>query len=261
MEKGVEVLPLNPGIIYGPINSRRLGRSLGINLSPVSNKLCSFNCIYCHYGWTERLTMDVKPYRDAFPSKQEVLIAVREALQTEKLPDYITFSGNGESTLHPDFSAIVYGVRRLRDELAKDVPLAILTNSSTLKVEIIRKALEQIDVRIFKLDAGTEQVFQALNGPLPSIRLEDIVNHLSALDRVTIQTIFLRGTVDNTEERQLAAWIALIGRINPDMVQIYSTDRPVPQRGIKKVSRELLERIASSTTAETGVRVSVYSMD
>jgi wyosine [tRNA(Phe)-imidazoG37] synthetase (radical SAM superfamily) len=261
MEKDVAVLPLKPGIIYGPVNSRRLGRSLGINLSPVRQKLCSFNCIYCHYGWTERLTTDVDAYRDAFPSQEQVLQAVRQALESSEKPDYITFSGDGEPTLHPDFSAIVGGVRRVRDEVARQVPLAILTNSSTLGNPSVREGLEQIDRRICKLDAGTEATFQALNGPAPGITLGGIVKHLCSLDRVTIQTIFLRGTVDNTGEENLAAWIALMARINPEVVQIYSTDRPVPQKGIKKVSRNLLKRIAALTKSESGVPVSVYSLD
>ncbi len=261
MEKNVEVLPLKPGIIYGPVNSRRLGRSLGINLSPVEHKLCSFDCIYCHYGWTERLTMDAKAYCDAFPAKQDVLLAVRQALMKKGLCDYITFSGDGEPTLHPDFEEIVQGVRAIRDEMAMGVPLAILTNASMLSRESVKRALGHIDVKICKLDAGTEQIFQALNGPAPTITLEGIVRQLCSLDRITIQTIFLRGAVDNTHEDHRAAWRALISRIAPEMVQIYSTDRPVPKKGIERVGRHLLERIAAETTAQTGVPVSVYSME
>ncbi len=261
MEKGVGVLPLKQGIIYGPVNSRRLGRSLGINLSPTKQKLCSFNCIYCHYGWTERLTMDAWSYRDEFPSQQQVFEAVRHSLRSIEKPEYITFSGDGEPTLHPDFAAIVDGVGRVRDELAKKTPLAILTNSSTLGNGTVREALEHIDVRIFKLDAGTQKMLEVLNSPVKGITLAEIVEHLSSLEQVIIQTIFFSGVVDNTTEENLAAWIRIIGEIKPGSVQIYSTDRPVPKRGIEKVSRAVLEKIAARTEAESGVPVSIYSLD
>jgi wyosine [tRNA(Phe)-imidazoG37] synthetase (radical SAM superfamily) len=261
MEKGVEVFPLKTGITYGPVNSRRLGRSLGINLSPVKRKLCSFNCIYCHYGWTERLTMDVLPHKDEFPSVKDVGVAVRSILQSIENPEYITFSGDGEPTLHPEFEDAVREVKKIRDELSPRVPLAILTNSSVLGSPSVRKAMEMIDLRICKLDAGTQDVFEQLNNPVPGIRLEGIVEQLKSMENIVIQTIFLDGAVDNTRESNLFPWIRLIGNIKPRSVQVYSSDRPVPQMGIERVSPERLAEIAQRTQRETGVRVDVYSFE
>jgi wyosine [tRNA(Phe)-imidazoG37] synthetase (radical SAM superfamily) len=261
VEKGIDVLPLKKGIIYGPVQSRRLGSSLGINLSPTRRKLCSFNCIYCHYGWTERLTMDTTRYREEFPSKEQVLDAVRNALRSSVEIEYITFSGDGEPTLHPDFEEIVRGVRMIRDTESSGTPLAILTNSSTLDDMSVRKGLTQIDLPIFKLDAGTQEVFEALNNPVSGIELEHIVECLCSMERVIIQSIFLKGAVDNTSSENLSAWIAAVGSIKPEVVQMYSTDRPVPKQGIERVEREQLEHIAERTTRESGAKAAIYSLD
>ena len=121
------MLPLQSDIIYGPINSRRLGRSLGINLLPPSHKVCSFDCVYCHYGRTQVKTL--YPQAGQLPGVEEVLQAIQEGLQAHPDIDYLTFSGNGEATLHPQFLEIVAGVRRLRDQLRPDVKLTILSNS------------------------------------------------------------------------------------------------------------------------------------
>lgn len=261
MEKSMKVLPLKPSVIYGPVNSRRLGRSLGINLSPVKRKLCSFNCIYCHYGWTERLTLDVSPYRDEFPSADHVHEAVRRALQTTKKLDYITFSGDGEPTLHPEFEAIAVGVKDIRDRLSPGTPLAVLTNATTLDRDAVRRALEHMDMRICKLDAGTQEMLERINNPAPGIELTSIAAALSSLKNVVIQTIFLGGNVDNGREEHLTAWIRLLREIRPEAVQIYSTDRPVPKQGIERVDRAALEAIGSRIEKDSGVKVTVFSLE
>lgn len=261
MEKSVGVLPLKQGIIYGPVDSRRLGRSLGINLSPIRRKLCSFNCVYCHYGWTERLTMDASAFRKDFPLTGDVVSAVRNALESDEPLDYITFSGDGEPTLHPDFEAIVLEVRKIRDELRSTTPLALLTNSSMLSDPSVRRAMEHLDLRMCKLDAGTQDVFERINSPAPGITLSGIVAALTSSEKVIIQTIFLGGAVDNTAEDHLRSWIRRIAEIKPLMVQIYSTDRPVAKKGIERVGRDALERIAARTSQDTGTRVESYSSD
>ena len=261
MEKGIEVYPLKTGIIYGPVNSRRLGRSLGINLSPVRHKLCSFNCIYCHYGWTERLTKDVAAYADEFPSPGDVGTAVRNSLKCIEKPDYITFSGDGEPTLHPRFGEVVREVKHVRDECCPGTPLAILTNSSLLGAPAVRRALGLVDLRICKLDAGTQDMFARINNPVPGIGLDEIAAQLKAMSNIVIQTIFLAGAVDNTGESNLIPWIRLVADINPCSVQIYSCDRPVPQRGIERVGAGRLSEIAAQVRYEAGVKVDIYSID
>ena len=257
----MNVLPLKPGIIYGPVNSRRLGRSLGINLSPVKHKLCSFNCIYCHFGWTERVTTDVFEHINDFPTKEDVFLEVRRALKGIPNLDYITFSGDGEPTIHPEFEQIVEGVKIIRDEILQSTPLAILSNSSFLNDVSVKRALSNVDVKIFKLDAGNEETFQKMNKPAKGIFLKDIIESLKNEKDFIIQTVFVKGSVDNTKENNISEWIKAIGEISPKRVQIYSTDRPVPEVGIKKVSRKKLEEISLRTEEETGIQVKVFSLE
>ena len=151
------VLELQKGIIYGPVSSRRLGRSLGINLSPTARKVCSFNCVYCHYGWTKVLTSDLSAYIDDLPAPKAVEKALEETLRTlDPPPQYITFSGNGEPTLHPDFEEIVDRVRVVRDRTGTQADIAILSNSTGLANQSVLRGLASLDVRIMKLDAGTD---------------------------------------------------------------------------------------------------------
>ena len=261
MEKNVGTLPLKQGIIYGPVNSRRLGRSLGLNLSPDKNKLCSFNCIYCHFGWTKHLTNEIAKFRKDFPTKENIFLAVRNALQTMKNLNCVTFSGDGEPTLHPDFENIVNGVKQLCDELLPETPLALLSNSSNLENESVARALSKIDLKILKLDAGIESVFMKINKPVQDISLRSIIANLKKQEDIIIQTIFVKGSVDNTQEENLAAWIKALAEIMPKKVQIYSTDRPVAEKQIKKVGRKDLEAIARRTTKETGIPVDVFSLE
>ena len=254
------VFPLKHSIIYGPVNSRRLGRSLGINLSPVRHKLCSFNCVYCHYGWTERVVRNVDRYADEFPKKQDVFTSLRQVLENGIKPDYITFSGNGEPTLHPDFQEIVEGVARIRDELTPDVPLALLSNSSALSNQSVRSAISLINTRILKLDAGTEEVFQKINKPAQGILLKNIVDSFKGIGNFIIQTIFINGNVSNTKEENISRWIEIIKELSPISVQVYSTDRPVPQKDIEKVEVMELRAIASRTEQLTSIPVKVFSL-
>jgi len=257
----MKVLPLKKGIIYGPVDSRRLGKSLGINLSPVEHKLCSFNCIYCHYGWTERVTKDAAKHIEDFPKKEDVFTALRQAIKLDREVDYITFSGDGEPTLHPEFEEIVCEVRKIRDELVPGTPIAVLSNSSMLFTESVRRAVSMIDLKMLKLDAGIERIFREINKPVSGLHLNYIVDALKGVEDFLIQTLFVKGVVDNTVEENLAQWIKILSSIKPRSVQIYSTDRPVPEQGIEKVSREGLEQIALRVKKETGIQVEVFSLE
>jgi wyosine [tRNA(Phe)-imidazoG37] synthetase (radical SAM superfamily) len=250
------LLPLQAGIIYGPVNSRRLGRSLGINLLPTSCKLCSFDCVYCHYGRTQLKTLSPEPSR--FPALQEVLHAVQKALQTYQDVDYLTFSGNGEATLHPHFPLIASGVRRLRDELRPEVKLAILSNSSTLHLSYIRAALAGFDAPIMKLDAGDPGTFARLNRPVPAVKLERILEGLESVPGLIIQSVLVDGAVSNVQGEVFEAWLAALADAGPTRVQIYSTDRPVPEAGVERVPPSTLQRLAGEIKERTGLRVDAY---
>jgi wyosine [tRNA(Phe)-imidazoG37] synthetase (radical SAM superfamily) len=250
------LLPLQSGIIYGPVNSRRLGRSLGINLLPTSYKLCSFDCVYCHYGRTRLKSLS--PEASCFPTVQEVLHAVQEALQTCQDADYLTFSGNGEATLHPHFPLIASGVRRLRDELRPEVKLAILSNSSTLHLPYIRAALAGFEAPIMKLDAGDPATFARLNRPVSAVKLERIREGLKAVPGLIIQSVLVDGAVSNVQSAAFEAWLAALADISPTRVQIYSTDRPVPEAGVERVPPSRLQRLAGEIRERTGLRVDAY---
>ncbi len=169
-------ISLQPGIIYGPILSRRLGRSLGINLLPANRKVCSFDCIYCQYGYTHELLLN--PNRSMLPSASDVFAAVEHALKKPRSIDYLTFSGNGEPTIHPDFPEIVRGVKEIKSKLHPDAKLAILSNSSRVTDPEIAAALRLLDAPMMKLDAGDEDTFRAINHPVSSVKISDIVTGL-----------------------------------------------------------------------------------
>lgn len=254
------LLPLHRGIIYGPVNSRRLGPSLGINLMPGDYKLCSFNCVYCHYGWTKEHTLDfAKSVRD-LPTVAEVAQAVEPAAASPLAFDFFTFSGNGEPTLHPNFPQVVDELVRLRDRHRPAAKVALLSNSTGLFREEVRACLSKIDLPVFKLDAGSEDTFQAINRPAPGIRLARVVDLLASLEDICIQTVLVEGRPSNVADCELEAYFHHVRRIKPREVHIYSIDRPVPKADIFLVSPEWLEEIARRGEGETGVPIRAFSV-
>jgi wyosine [tRNA(Phe)-imidazoG37] synthetase (radical SAM superfamily) len=252
----MKTLPLKTGIIYGPVNSRRLGRSLGINLLPTRYKLCSFDCAYCHYGRTQVKTLH--PEACDFPSVDDVLQAVGEGLQAMPDINYLTFSGNGEATLHPQFSHIVAGVRALRDELRPEVKLTILSNSSTAHLPHIQAALAGFESPIMKLDAGDPKTMAGLNRPTPGVELEAMVEGLKAVPGLIIQSVLVDGRVSNVRGEAYQAWVAALAEVRPARVQIYSTDRPVPDVGVERVPPSTLQDMATDIKKRTGLQVDAY---
>jgi wyosine [tRNA(Phe)-imidazoG37] synthetase (radical SAM superfamily) len=250
------VLKLQKGVLYGPIDSRRLGRSLGINLLPSDYKLCSFDCIYCQYGRTTFKTLS--PERKDLPSLEQVLDAVEKVLQTPVNIDALTFSGNGEPTLHPDFPAIVAGVRRLRDELRPDVKLAILSNSTAVHLPHVWDALALFDAPSMKLDAGDARTLAAINRPATGVKLEHIIEGLKGIPGLVIQSVLIDGRVSNAKGEAFDAWLAALSEIRPAQVQIYSTDRPVPDAGVERVGPAALQRIAAEIEQRTGIPAKAY---
>jgi wyosine [tRNA(Phe)-imidazoG37] synthetase (radical SAM superfamily) len=231
-----------PGITYGPVNSRRLGASLGINVLPTGTKRCTFDCAYCHFGWTAGPPSP----SDAFPSTEQVLAAVEEGLRKLRIapPEFLTFSGNGEPTTHPHFLPIVEGVKALRDRLCPDAKLAVLSNSTRLGDANVRTALDLLDVAIMKLDAGTETMFRRYSRPLEPITLEDVVAGLANLRSVTIQTLFTGGAGGNADPAHVTAWIERVATVRPIDVQIHTLDRAWPSNELSPLEPEALHGIA-----------------
>jgi wyosine [tRNA(Phe)-imidazoG37] synthetase (radical SAM superfamily) len=247
------LLELQKGIIYGPVDSRRLGKSLGINLMPWRFKLCSFNCVYCHYGVTDELSADMSEYSDDLPDCKTVVGAVEKAVKSPLEFGYITFSGNGEPTLHPGFPEIVGEVVRIRDRYRPNVKVALLSNSTGLVRPGIAGALTKIDLPVFKLDVGNVNGFKAINRPAKGVDYFEITERLSFLKGILIQTVLVDGVPSNVGAAGLDNYFRLIEKICPVEVHIYSIDRPVPNVKISLVPAERLEELARKGRDTTGV--------
>ncbi|MCK9613503.1 MAG: radical SAM protein [Bacteroidales bacterium] len=237
-------------IIFGPVRSRRLGVSLGINLLPTHVKFCSFNCIYCECGWTE--ASDVSQAN--FHPREEIFRELETKLLTLKGQqldvDSLTYAGNGEPTMHPQFNEIVDDTLSLRDKYFPLAKVTVLSNSTMLSNEKVFRALLKTN-NLMKLDSGTEETFQIINNPRISITLSEIVNNLKRFDgRLVIQSMFVRGKIgdkiiDNTQESELNTWLKHLDEIKPAEVQVYSIDRRPPLAQLEKISREELLEIAN----------------
>ncbi len=250
-------IPLHPEIIYGPVRSRRLGQSLGLNVLPTNYKLCSFNCVYCQCGWTAVHTIDPTDRLGDFPTPDNFERALRSAFSEQKEIDNITFSGNGEPTLHPQFEELVNIARRLKEEYFPEAKLGVLSNSSTVSTESVRRALAKLDFRIMKLDAGSLEPFRKINRPHKGINYKTILNGLKSLDKITLQTMFVDGSIRNTENQEVREWMERVGEIQPMNAQIYSLHRPPAESSLREVPPERLREIAAQTEEATGVAVEV----
>jgi len=250
-------------VIFGPVRSRRLGLSLGINLLPAHSKYCSFNCIYCECGWTPPHQL---PDRE-LPSRAEVRSYLEQRLRQlageNYLPDAITYAGNGEPTLHPDFPAIVDDTISLRDRYAPDTKVSVLSNSSMIHVPAIFDALRKLDHNILKLDAGNERLFSLINNPVGPVNFEVLVGNLRKFrGNLMIQSMFLRGSfkgqrVDNTSDAETEEWIARLASIRPKLVMIYPIARATPVHDLEKIGLAELENIAAKARL-AGLEVKVY---
>ena len=239
------LLPPQTGVVYGPVRSRRLGVSLGINALPPRGKVCTFDCLYCQYGWTDETGAGV-----AYPSVAEVLEGVEAALAACAAPPaHLTFSGNGEPTLHPRFTELVDGVIRIRDRRAPSARTAVLSNGTRVGDPSIREALGRLDVRIMKLDAGTDETLRRFNRPAPGISIDEIVDGLRSLGGVTIQSLFAAGPAGNSTPADIEAWVRRVVEISPVAVQIYTLDREWPSELIEPLDAAGLEAILAAGAA------------
>ena len=241
--------------IFGPVNSRRLGVSLGINLLPNNEKVCSFDCIYCECGWTP------KTYKKkvVLPSRIEVAKKLEEKLlemiTESQLPDVITFAGNGEPTLHPEFAGIIDDTIKLRDKHTPLARIAVLSNATMLHKTSVFNALLKIKDNIQKLDSAFEKTVRLLDCPKGNFDLGKVVDMLiSFKGKVIIQTMFVKGSfkgnnIDNTTEDEISAWLELLKKIKPAQVMIYTIARDTPINTLEKISLEKLNSISNRVRA------------
>lgn len=259
-------------IVYGPIHSRRLGVSLGMNVMPQHSKLCSFDCIYCECGFN---TPAIRP---VIPSREDVRLALEEklrALQEEHIvPDVITFSGNGEPTLHADFEGIIRDTCALRDRYCPTAKVSVLSNSTQLHRPEVVRALLMADNRILKLDAATDDAMRLIDQPVnPELTVSRLMELLGQFGgRFTLQTCFLRGDVllpnphrpeqyilghvDNTTPEQLEAWYRAVDALRPEKIMIYVIDRKTPVETLSKIRPDEMHAIAAPLL-EKGYNVSI----
>ena len=245
-------------IVYGPIRSRRLGVSLGVNLMPITAKLCTFDCVYCECGWNQPVS------HPSLPTREEVRIALESQLSIAIEPiDVITFSGNGEPTLHPDFLGIIQDTCALRDRYCPKAKVSVLSNSTQLGRTDVIEALRLCDNRILKLDSAIDATMRLIDKPVNAqLTVKQIAQWLSIFDGdFTLQTCFLRGeyqgqTIDNTTPEELTAWYKMVDYLHPKQVMIYVIDRVTPLETLEKIPAETMEKIAIPLR-EKGINVIV----
>ncbi len=250
-------------IVFGPVRSRRLGVSLGINLLPLSRKVCSYNCIYCECGWTDAGAGN----GESLPSRTAVREALREKLSEMKekgtAPDVITYAGNGEPTLHPDFTAIIDDSVALRNEFFPGAKVSVLSNGSMIHRKKVRDALKKVDMNILKLDSVSPVTVRRLNRPQRPFDLARYESYLGDFrGEFIIQTLFVRGMcdgepIDNATPEEISAWLEVISRLKPQSVMIYTIDRDTPDGNeLRKVPAGELHAIARRVEAQ-GIPASV----
>ena len=234
-------------IVYGPIRSRRLGVSLGMNLMPTTAKLCTFDCVYCECGWNQPVSHPVLPTREkVHESLKSKLVTLNSQL------DVITFSGNGEPTLHPEFLEIIQDTCALRDEYCPQAKISVLSNSTQLGCSDVMEALRLCDNRILKLDSAIDATMRLIDKPVnPNLTVEQIAQWLTLFNGdFTLQTCFLRGEyngqiIDNTTPDELSAWYNMVDRLHPKQVMIYVIDRATPLPTLSKVPAAEMDIIAA----------------
>jgi len=239
-------------IVFGPVNSRRLGKSLGINLLPDTVKVCSMDCIYCECGWGDKKSVQKCKL---LPASEIIFVLKKqfEQMHNDKIKiDSITYSGNGEPTLHQQFAEITDEIISLRNKYFPQTIITCLSNSTQLHRNDVRNALKSIDNPLMKLDVGTQSAFELINKPFSDMKLNDICENLKEFgNKRVIQTLFLRGkldnnmVVDNTIDEEVAAWIKRLAYIQPHKVILYSIDRETPAKQLEKIDKNILLQIAT----------------
>ena len=243
-----------PSPIFGPVHSRRLGLSLGINLLPADGKVCSFDCIYCECGFNE----DHRPQLP-LPTREEVSEKLEQKLLEMKadghLPDVLTFAGNGEPTCHPDFPEIINDTISLRNKYCPKAKVSVLSNSTMIHRKSVHDALMLVDNNILKLDTIDYEYIRKVDHPNGNYDVDKIIERMKSFNgHIIIQTLFMRGecmgeSVDNTGEEYVGPWLETIKDINPQQVMIYTIDRETPTQGLLKATHEQLDGIRDRVIA------------
>ena len=250
-----------PSPIFGPVHSRRLGVSLGINLLPADGKVCSFDCIYCECGFNA----DHRP-KQPLPTREEVSQALEAKLKDMQengpAPDVLTFAGNGEPTIHPQFAEIMADTLALRDRYFPLAKVSVLSNATMIHRPEVRKALMKVDNNILKLDTVDADYISMLDRPVGKYDVDTVIGNMEAFEgKCIVQTMFLKGEfegkdVDNTSDRFVLPWLERVKLIAPSQVMIYTIDRESPAHGLLKATHEELDRIGD-LVREAGISCSV----
>ena len=249
-----------PSPIFGPIHSRRLGISLGINLLPADGKVCSFNCIYCECGFNEdhRPTLSMPTREDV---SQHLEKKLQEMVAAGQLPDVLTFAGNGEPTCHPHFPEIIDDTLQLRDRYCPQAKVSVLSNSTMIHRQQVHDALMRVDNNILKLDTVNPEYIRKVDQPNAGYDVQQVIENMKRFNgHIIIQTMFMRGekkgrregemeSVDNTGEEYVAPWLDAVRDINPQQVMVYTIDRETPTQGLLKATHEQLDAIRDRVIA------------
>ena len=243
-----------PSPIFGPVHSRRLGISLGINLMPADGKICTFNCIYCECGLNEdhRPTLP-RPSRELVAEKLEAKL--QEMAADGQLPDVLTFAGNGEPTCHPHFAEIIDDTIRLRNQYCPKAKVSVLSNSTMIHHQAVHDALMRVDNNILKLDTVDPIYINKVDQPVIPYDVNTVIERLKAFQgHVIIQTMFMRGqsgdaSIDNTSEAFVGPWLEAVKEIKPQQVMIYTIDRETPTQGLLKATPAQLDAIRDRVIA------------
>ena len=239
-----------PSPIFGPVQSRRLGISLGINLLPADGKVCSFDCIYCECGFNE----DHRPQKP-MPTREEVAIALEKKLrqmqEDGQMPDVLTFAGNGEPTCHPHFPEIIDDTIRLRNQYCPKAKVSVLSNSTMIHRQSVHDALMRVDNNILKLDTVDSDFIRQVDHPAGTYDVEQIIERMKAFNgHLIIQTMFLKGNgIDNTSDSYVNPWLQAVREIAPKQVMIYTIDRETPDQTLRKATHEELDAIRDRVIA------------
>lgn len=237
--------------VFGPIYSRRLGSSLGINLLPEKGKICSFDCIYCECGWNkDGLDDKVLPTAAQVRSKLEDKLA--QLMLEDVHIDSITFSGDGEPTLHPEFAAIIDDTLKLRDIYYPEAKVSVLSNATRIHIPEVREALHKVDNPILKIDAPTDALVAKIDRPAPGFSLERAIEAMKLFEGdFVLQTMFLKSEdFDSSSPEVLDGWKDIVRALKPRQVMVYTIDRPTPQQGLQKFSAEQMRALVSDLIEE-----------
>lgn len=245
-----------PSPIFGPIHSRRLGVSLGINLLPEGGKFCTFDCVYCECGFNADHLAHNK-----VPTREEVRVALESKLQDMKAngpqPDVFTFAGNGEPTANPEFPGIIDDTLELRDKYFPEAKVSVLSNATLCGKPKVREALKKVDNNILKLDTVDADYINKVDRPVAHYNVTEVIENIKAFNgQCIIQTMFMKGKtqeghdVDNTSDSFVLPWIKAVKEIAPRQVMIYTIDRETPDQGLQKATHEELDRIVALLEAE-----------